>query len=127
MKVGDSAEVIRTFSARDLKDYARVCDHKRAVESDRVPGPLIDALFSYLLGVELPGMGTIYLQQETRYKPGATIGEPLRARVEITRLRPEKKLVDLATTCRLENGKIIASGHAVVHVGDVMEKVHNDG
>ena len=126
MKIGDSAEVTRTFSARDLQDYARLCDHKEAVKSDRIPGPLIGALFSYLLGVELPGMGTMYMKQETRYKPGATIGEPLYAKVEITRLRPEKKLVDLATTCKLANGKIIARGRALVYVGDLIQKDDND-
>ena len=127
MKVGDSAEVTRTFSARDLKDYARLCDHKGAVDSERIPGPLIGALFSYLLGVKLPGMGTMYMKQETRYKSGATVGEPLHAKVEITRLRPEKKLVDLATTCKLDNGKIIARGRALVYIGDLLQNEDNDG
>lgn len=126
MKIGDSAEVTRAFSVADLENYARLCDHKGAVESDRVPGPLIGALFSYLLGVKLPGMGTMYMKQETRYKPGATIGQPLHAKVEIIRLRPEKHLVDLQTTCRLDSGKIIAEGRALVYVGDLMQQQGND-
>jgi hypothetical protein len=64
-------------------------------------------------------MGTMYLKQQTSFKPGAVIGEALTARVEITRLRPDKQLADLSTTCQLANGKIIASGRALVYIGDI--------
>jgi len=126
MKIGDSAEVTRTFSTQDLRDYASLCGHKASIERDRVPGPLIGALFSYLLGVKLPGMGSMYLKQETRYKPGAVIGEQLTARVEITRLRPDKHLADLATTCCCSDGKVIATGRALVYIGDLMRTDNQD-
>jgi len=126
MKVGDSAQVTRTFSKQDLKDYARLCGHKVAAKRDRIPGPLIGALFSYLLGVKLPGMGTMYLKQETSYKPGAMVDEPLTARVEVTRLRPDKQLADLATTCKLADGRVIASGRALVYIGDVETQAGDD-
>ena len=118
MKVSDFAETSRAFSARDLNDYADLSGH--VVAGDQVPEPLIGALFSYLLGVELPGMGTNYLKQETRFKATATIGEALTARVEITRLRPDKQLADLATTCQRADGEIIAEGRALVYIGDLM-------
>jgi hypothetical protein len=127
MKVGDSVQVTRTFSSQDLRDYARLCGHKAAVEHDRIPGPLIGALFSYLLGVKLPGMGTMYLKQQTSFKPGAVIGEALTARVEITRLRPDKQLADLSTTCQLANGEIITSGRALVYIGDLQAQGGEDG
>lgn len=117
MKLGDYTEVTRAFSAQDLHDYAQLSGHK--IAGTQVPEPLIGALFSYLLGVKLPGLGTNYLKQETRFKPGAYVGEPLTARVEITRLRPDKQLADLATTCRLADGSIIATGRALVYIGDV--------
>ncbi len=120
MKVGDSAEITRTFSQNDLEEYSRLSGHE--VTSSQVPEPLIGALFSYLLGVKLPGLGANYLKQETRFQPGAEVGEVLRARVEITRLRPDKQLVDLATTCRNTDGETIASGRALVYVGDLMQE-----
>jgi acyl dehydratase len=92
------------------------------VAGGQVPEPLIGGLFSYLLGVKLPGLGTHYLKQETRYESAAAIGEALTARVEITRLRPDKQLIDLATTCRRADGSQIASGRALVYVGDLMAK-----
>ena len=118
MNVGDSAEVTRTFNAQDLRDYAEISGHK--VSGETVPEPLIGALFSYLLGMKLPGLGTNYLKQETHIQAGAVIGEPLTARVEITRLRPDKKLADLSTTCSRTDGRVVVSGRALVYVGDVV-------
>lgn len=118
MKVGDCAQVTRTFSAQDLRDYVELSGH--TVHGDGVPEPLIGALFSFLLGMKLPGIGTMYLKQETDNLQQAMIGEPLTARVEITRLRPDKHLVDLSTTCRRADGQLIASGRALVYVGDLI-------
>lgn len=120
MKIGDAAEVTRTFSAQDLLDYTALSAHE--VKGSELPEPLIGALFSYLLGVKLPGLGTNYLKQETRFQAVASIGEPLTARVEITRIRADKQLVDLATTCYLADGRIAASGRALVYVGDLARK-----
>ncbi len=118
MKVGDSTQVSRTFSALDLHDYVKLSGH--TIKGDGVPEPLIGALFSFLLGVKLPGTGSMYLKQETRFLKRAVIGESLTAAVEITRLRPDKQLADLSTTCRRADGALIADGRALVYIGDVI-------
>ena len=120
MKIGDSAEVTRTFSQQDLEEYSVLSGHE--VNTPQVPEPLIGALFSYLLGVKLPGLGTNYLKQETRFQTGSKVGEVLRARVEVTRLRPDKQLVDLVTTCLNADGKTVASGRALVYVGSLVRQ-----
>ena len=117
MKIGDFAEVSRCFSADDLHEYCNLSGH--AADGKKVPEPLIGGLFSYLLGVKLPGMGTMYLKQKTRYLEDGLPGESLVARVEITRLREDKQLADLSTICRGGDGRIIASGRALVYIGDV--------
>jgi len=118
VKTGDHAEVSRSYSVEEITEYSELSGH--TVLNRVVPEPLIDTLFSYLLGVKLPGEGTMYLKQETRYLREVLIGEPMLARVEITRLRPEKHLVDLSTTCHDANRRIIAKGRALVYVRDVM-------
>lgn len=120
MKAGESVSVTRTFSQQDLVDYTVLSGHD--VSGEQVPEPLIGALFSYLLGVKLPGLGTNYLKQETQYKTTVKTGEALIARVEITRIRPDKHLVDLATTCHRGDDEIVASGRALVYVGDLIRK-----
>tara|TARA_R110002073_G_scaffold61392_11_gene154414 strand:- start:12448 stop:12840 length:393 start_codon:yes stop_codon:yes gene_type:complete len=114
---GQSAQTIRTFSQTDVAALHALSG--AAMSHDTVPEALINGLFSYLLGVELPGQGTNYLKQETHFLQPARIGTALTARAEITRLRPEKHLVDLATTCHDAAGTIIARGRALVLARDV--------
>ena len=117
MNVGDYAEVSRCFSAEDMNEYCSLSGHK--LVGDVVPEPLIGGLFSFLLGVKLPGIGTMYLKQETHYIEDGRPGESLTACVEITRLRPDKQLADLSTSCRGTDGRVIATGRALVYIGDV--------
>lgn len=125
MKIGEQAELTRIYHAADLVEYVEVSGHR--CDGSRIPEPLIGALFSCLLGVHLPGLGTMYLKQETRFLAEAKPGEPLRARVEITGMRPDKHLVDLATTCWNDAGELVAEGRALVYVRDVSGGLGGDG
>jgi len=116
MHVGKFIETTRSFSRDDLAAFTALSGEAPGAQ---VPEPLIGALFSYLLGVHLPGSGTNYLKQEMRFLAPAPLDQPLTARVEITRLRPEKHLVDLATTCRSADGMLICEGRALVLARDV--------
>ena len=125
MKLGDSVQVTRTFNAQYLRDYTALSGHHPRGDGE-IPAPLIGALFSYLLGVKLPGMGTNYLKQESRFHANARLGDVLTARVEVTRLRPDKHLVDLKTTCHNSQGQLIATGRALVYVGDLVRKTSTE-
>lgn len=118
MKVGDQAVVVRTYGQDALDGYCRLAE-LAGTPPGTVPEPLIGGLFSYLLGAELPGFGTNYLKQHLEFRAPAKLGEPLTATVTITRLRPEKHLVDLETICRARDGRIICEGRALVLVKDV--------
>ncbi|KPQ05760.1 MAG: Acyl dehydratase [Rhodobacteraceae bacterium HLUCCA12] len=117
MQIGDHAETTRSFNQADLDAFAALAGSR--IGADTVPEPLIGAMFSYLLGVELPGFGTNYLKQDMRFLAPAPLDTALTARVEITRLRPEKHLADLATTCRSADGTLICEGRALVLIQDV--------
>lgn len=117
LKPGMSVATQRVF---DRTDITALTELTGAPDSgDAVPEALINGMFSYLLGVDLPGQGTNYLKQETEFLRPARLGDQLTARVEITRLRPDKHLVDLRTTCTDEHGELIADGRALVLAKDV--------
>lgn len=116
MRVGQSAEVTRRYSTADLAAFA---DLSGAPAADHVPEPLIAALFSYLLGVRLPGSGTNYLKQDLVFGAPAPLDTDLTARVEITRLRPDKHLVDLWASCTDPEGRVVCEGRALVRARDV--------
>lgn len=116
-EVGQKVEVSRTYQPEEAQTFAEL-SNLDAPFMDRVPEPLIASLFSYLLGVKLPGSGTNYLKQEMQFVGSAPYGEELTASVEITRLRPEKHLVDLETICRRADGTEICRGRALVLAKD---------
>ncbi|QCK84631.1 phosphate acetyltransferase [Phreatobacter aquaticus] len=122
MKVGDRASRSRSYTAADIADFARLAGAAPS-HITAIPEPLIGALFSYLLGVELPGPGTNYLKQEIAFHAAARLDEEVTATVEITRLRPDKHLCDLATTLTGADGRLIASGRALVLIKDVAKPV----
>ncbi|TWB39661.1 MaoC/PaaZ C-terminal domain-containing protein [Nitrospirillum pindoramense] len=110
---GSTASVTRLYTDADLGLYERLTGH-------RLREPLVLSLLSFLLGVRLPGPGTNYLKQETVFWRRVPLDAPLDATVTITRLRPDKRLVDLATVCRVHAtggaGETVATGRALVLV-----------
>ncbi len=114
MQIGDKAEVTRHFSAQDLIGYETLAGTRGA----HIPEPLIAALFSYLLGVKLPGPGTNYLKQEIGFVRQAPLDAVVTASVEVTRLRPDKKIVDLWAKAVLSDGTVIAEGRSLVKYAD---------
>lgn len=117
MKLGDSVQISRAFSQADVDAYVALGGAPPL--NGAVPEPMIAALFSYLLGVRLPGPGTNYLKQSLQFERLAKIGDALTARVEVTRIRSEKALVDLSTTCAAAGGGTVSTGRALVRVKDV--------
>jgi 3-hydroxybutyryl-CoA dehydratase len=121
VKIGDRAQITRVYRTEDVAAFASLAGGQCA-RARTVPEPLIGSLFSYLLGRKLPGFGTNYLKQQMRFLRPARIGEPITATVEITRIRPDKHLVDLATTCTAADGTVLCDGRALVLVEDVGHK-----
>lgn len=118
MRVGQTASTTRRYGRDEIRDFG-ILSGSSTDDLDHVPEPLLAGLVSRLLGVDLPGAGTNYLKQSLEFHGPAPIGVDLTAMVEITRLRPEKHLCDLATTLTDPSGRVIATGRALVYVEDV--------
>lgn len=117
LTIGQSASLTRTFTAEDVAEYAALSGDARATLS--VPGPLLGGLFSNLLGTQLPGRGTNWLKQSFRFVAPAPIGEAITATVTITRLRPDKDLVNLRGTCVTSLGVTVCEAESLVLVKDL--------
>ena len=113
VEVGQSASVARAFTTQDVAAYATLAKDRTAPPAI-VPGPLIGGMFSQLLGTQLPGRGTNWLKQTMRLVAPAFVGETLVATVRVVRIRADKGLVNLSTTCATADGRCIWDGEALV-------------
>jgi len=130
-QIGQRAETRRAFGLDDLADYASLTGDTNPLFTDvayarrlglpgpLVPGSLLGGMLSFLLGTRLPGQGANYLKQRLEFPSPATAGQELVAAVEVVRLRAEKQLVNLVTTCRNPTGQVVCRGEALVLISDV--------
>jgi acyl dehydratase len=126
--IGQQASTTRTFTVEDVAAYRTLTGDTglgfgAAAEETAVPGPLLAGMFSDLLGTKLPGRGTNWLKQRLQFPGVAKVGETVTAVVEITRLRPEKELVNLRATCATAAGITVCSGQSLVLVRDLETNV----
>ncbi len=112
--VGRRAEVTRAFTADEVTAYRKLTGDGGADPEGAVPWPLVAGAVSLLLGTRLPGRGTNWLKQSLSFDSRVAVGEPVTVAVEVTRVRRDKRLVDLAALVRLDDGTIVASGRALV-------------
>jgi acyl dehydratase len=118
-EVGQSASLTRTFTADDVDAYRALTGDSSFVR-ETLPGPLMGGLLSCVLGTQLPGRGTNWLKQSYRWIAPAPIGLPITVTVEITRLRPEKNLVNLRNEFKTADGVIVGEGETLVGVSDLV-------
>jgi acyl dehydratase len=116
LQLGQRAERVRTLGAADVAGLVDLVDdpHPRyRGDNGLVPPALLGGMISDLLGVSLPGPGTNWLKQRYRFHRPVPAGTEVRASVEVARLRPEKRLANLSTVCRTDDG-IAVTGEALV-------------
>lgn len=125
LQVGQSASVTKTVTEDDLQKFADVSLDTNPVHFDEeyakttrfggriAHGMLTASLFSGLLGMRLPGPGTIYLGQTLKFKAPVSLGQTVEATVTIRELVPEKKKVTLDCVCRAGE-TVVVEGEAVV-------------
>jgi len=124
--VGDVAELAKTVTESDIALFAGVTGDFNAVHIDaeaaktsvfgeRIAHGMLSAGFiSAVLGMRLPGAGSIYLSQTLRFTKPVRIGDTVTARVEVLEVLTAKRRVRLATSCRNQNGEVVVDGEALV-------------
>ena len=124
MKIGDSAQIVKTITEGDIELFARATGDFNPVHLDAAyaektmfkgriaHGLLSVGFFSTILGNILPGHGTIYLSQEVKFLAPVRIGDTITAKVEVIELIPEKNRARFRTSCVNQDGKLVVDGIA---------------
>jgi acyl dehydratase len=128
VKVGDSASQSLLVTDEVVRGFATVVGDQNPVHLDdnyaastrfkkRIAHGMLGAsLISAVLGMKLPGPGTIYLSQSLQFSLPVFIGEEITATVLVTKLREDKPIATLETVCKNQKGEIVLKGEAVVLV-----------
>lgn len=126
IKIGDFAFYEKTITENDVVLFSEVSGDKNPVHLDETfakesifhtriaHGGLINALFSTVLGTELPGLGTIYLQQDSKFIKPVYLNDHIKAIVEAIEINEEKNRVLMKTTAYNQNNEAVVIGTALV-------------
>jgi len=124
LEIGDSAQLSKTITEADIKDFAKVTGDFNPIHLDQsyaektifkgrvAHGVFSVGLISTVLGNILPGHGTIYLSQEVKFLAPVRIGDTITAKVEVIELVPEKNRAKFKTTCINQEDRIVVDGTA---------------
>jgi len=128
INVGDSASLTKTFTEKDVLKFAEISgdnnpihiDAKFAAESrfehQLVHGMLTAGLISAVFGMQLPGPGCIYLNQELNFQAPVYFGDTITATVTVTKVKESKPIITFNTICTNQDGVEVIDGSAVLMV-----------
>ena len=126
MKIGDHASVTKTVSETDVYLFAGITGDLNPAHTNEVAasktmfktriahGMLGAGFISAVLGMYLPGPGTIYMGQELKFTKPVHIGGPVTATATVEEIILEKNRVILDTTVVNQDGEVVIKGKATV-------------
>lgn len=126
LKIGDAAEFAKTVTETDIYLYAGITGDfnpahvneayaKNTFFKTRIAHGMLTAGFiSAIIANQLPGPGTIYLNQDLSFLAPVHIGDTITARVEILEIDPVKNRVRLKTACSNQDGVKVLEGFGLV-------------
>ena len=126
MTVGQQASFTKTVTETDVYLFAGITGdlnpaHINQVASEKTMfkgriahGMLSAGFISNVLGMKLPGPGTIYLSQELKFTKPVYIGDTVTATATVIEKIEAKNRLILETICTNQKGDVVIKGQAVV-------------
>ncbi len=81
-------------------------------------GAVTASLLSALLGMDLPGPGSVFLEQRVRFLAPVRPGDTITGVLVVTKVRPDKPIITLAAEITDQTGRRVADGELVVLLRD---------
>lgn len=126
INLGDKSSYSRTVSEADVVLFGGVSGDlnpahfneeysKETMFKGRIAHGMLSASYiSTVLGMQLPGPGTIYLSQELKFTAPVKFGDTITAIAEVIERIEEKNRITLETICINQRGEVVVKGKAVV-------------
>ena len=132
--VGQSASFSKTISESDVYGFAGLVgdfnsahlnkvEAEKSIFGDRIAhGMLVGSLISTVLGMKLPGSGTIYLEQNLIFKKPVYFGDTATATVSVEEIiNSSKGIYKMKTVITNQNDDVVVDGYAIVMFKDGAE------
>ena len=129
-RVGDKAERSMTVTDEHIAAFAHLSGDRNPVHFDDAfarrigfdghiaHGAVTASLLSALLGMDLPGPGSVFLEQRVRFLAPVRPGDTITGVLEVTKVRTDKPIVTLGATITNQSGTRVADGELVVLLRD---------
>ena len=126
INLGDISSYSRTVTEADIVLFGGVSGDlnpahfneeysKETMFKGRIAHGMLSASYiSTVLGMKLPGSGTIYLSQELKFTAPVKVGDTITATVEVIEKLDDRNRIVLETICTNQNGKVVVKGKATV-------------
>ncbi|MGH4137318.1 MaoC family dehydratase [Clostridium sp.] len=126
INLGDKESFEKTISESDVYLYAGITGdlnpahiNQREAETSMFKGRIAHGMLtagfiSAVLGMKLPGSGTIYLGQELKFTAPVRFGDTIKAEVEVIEMFDAKNIIKLNTICTNQDGIVVLKGVATV-------------
>ncbi|MBU3190470.1 MaoC family dehydratase [Clostridium bowmanii] len=126
INLGDKESFEKTISESDVYLYAGITGdlnpahiNQREAETTMFKGRIAHGMLtagfiSAVLGMKLPGPGTIYLGQELKFTAPVRFGDTIKAEVEVIEMFDAKNIIKLNTICTNQDGVVVLKGIATV-------------
>ena len=125
LKPGMSESFTKTVTERDVELFGEVSGDKNPVHFDdayakgtifkgRIAhGVLSVSYISTVLGMKMPGPGTIFMSASTRFKAPVRIGDTVTATCTVREVNQEKRRVVFDCVCKVKDTTVV-EGEAMV-------------
>lgn len=126
ISLGDKSSYSRTISETDVVLFGGVSGDlnpahfneeysKDTMFKGRIAHGMLSASYiSTVLGMQLPGPGTIYLSQELKFTAPVKFGDTITATVEVIEKLEDRNRIVLETICTNQDGQVVVKGKATV-------------
>ena len=122
VQVGDSASFTKTIREEDVLQFAAITEDHNPIHTDEAyaartrfgrrlaHGPLVAGLVAPVLGMKLPGMGTLAVSQTLRYLAPVYIDDTITVTVVAREVVPDKNVVDFDCAWVNQEGVTVIEG-----------------
>ena len=124
LKVGQRASRTATLTEEHVRAYSELTGDRNPLHSDAaftartrfgsliVQGGLTTGLLHALVAMDLPGPGTVFLEQNWRFTNPVFIGDTITAEVEVQEVHKSKPVSKLGVRVTRQTGETVLEGYA---------------